>query len=293
MKKHFILIIIFILFFPIVLLQNNFSKTNPYDPNWIYWDDTLLMDKSFYEATGDKWAYITYLNYLWTLRYNENVQGRDEQFLVKQETLDFVRNMILAADGDRFKSFFQSISSLVLHNEDVTLAIRKEYSDLVIDTLKQKNIQDEDSTKAQQYKKTFAKEFDFCKSENLPLQTYLSSLYWGIGSAERLYNHNYKRAFCSFLYAGISEERSAWYEQLMGIYGNLEDTKTLENFFDDFGERVKEYGVANIDLEQVRGEDGIVYINDNGKFARFIRGINNSIRANENNLILKEIMKHE
>ena len=170
MKKHFILIIIFILFFPIVLLQNNFSKTNPYDPNWIYWDDTLFMDKSFYKAPGDKWAYITYLNYLWTLRYNENVQGRDEQFLVKQETLDFVRNMILAADGDRFKSFFQSISSLVLHNEDVTLAIRKEYSDLVIDTLKQKNIQDEDSTKAQQYKKTFAKEFGV--KENLKSPTF-------------------------------------------------------------------------------------------------------------------------
>lgn len=238
---------------------------------------------------------MTYLKYVWNIRFSENVQGTDEKFLIKPETLDFVKDMIASSDGDGFKAFFQSISSLVLYNDDLTLSVRSEYSDMIVEELKKLNVEDDKTEEVELYKKYFAKEFNYCESQGLPLKVYLSDLYWGIGTAEKLYNKNYERAFCSFLYSGVSGERTAWYEQLMSIYGEIDQDANLGEFFSDFGERVKEYRLATLDKAGHKSyeEDGYTYIKDNGQFTRYIRGINNDIRSYKNNLILKDILKDE
>lgn len=54
MKKYITLLLIVLLFIPVYFLQGSFSKTNPYDPNWIYGEDTLSMNPNYYKATKDK-----------------------------------------------------------------------------------------------------------------------------------------------------------------------------------------------------------------------------------------------
>lgn len=75
-------------------IQSDFSKANPYDPNWIYGDDSISFSRSAYGASPDKNAYLTVKNTQWKIRTIESVRGSKNAFLMKTETVDFVKDML-------------------------------------------------------------------------------------------------------------------------------------------------------------------------------------------------------
>lgn len=84
-NKYIFIISLIILFIPIILLQRWFSKTNPYDPNWVYGDDSISISKTIYNITSEKNLYTTMKLSSWRVRLAESTKWNQDKFLAKKK----------------------------------------------------------------------------------------------------------------------------------------------------------------------------------------------------------------
>lgn len=283
---------ILVLFVWVFFLQKSFQKINPYDPNWMYGEDMVNVDKSYYQATKDKNLYFTYLLYNWNIKFAESTANNLEKYLLKNDTLDFVEKMIDIWDSESFSRFYSNVSSLILFNQDLTPGLRLEYSDRIRQRLaSNKEVKELTTDEANKYKSVLAKEFEYCSKYNLPLNNVYSDLYWWIAVADRLYNKNLDEAFCEFLYSWFQTKKISYYEQMMNISHELDKNIFWEDYIYDLTKRLKEYYYdLAISENKTKQEWDILRIEDNLKLQKLMREINNAARNSTNSNTINKIV---
>lgn len=286
------IIYIFILFVWVVFLQNSFQKINPYDPNWIYWEDMVSVDKWFYQSTKDKNLYFTYLLYNWNIKFAESTANNVEKYLLKNDTIKFVEDMIDIGDSASFSKFYSNVSALILFNQDLTAWLRAEYTERIREQLiKNKDIKEDTTNDASEYKKVLSKEFEYCKSYNLPLNSVYSDLYWWIAVADRLYNKNFKEAFCEFLHSWYKTQKISYYEQMMNLSHELDKNVFGDEYIYDLATRLKNY-YYKLSIKENSIIQGGEYmrVQDNLKLQKLMRDINNAARNSTNSKTINKIV---
>lgn len=288
------IVVILFLLLPIFAIQSNFQKINPYDPNWIYGDDIVSVNKDFYKWTKDKNLYFTYLLYNWNIKFAESAWNNVEKYLLREETSKFINDMIELWDSPSFHRLYDNISAIILFNLELTPWLRSEYANQIFSKLQSLKEREKQSEHATVYKKYLEKEFEYCQEYWLPLNPLYSNLYWGLWVSDRLYNKNYKRAFCSFLYSGYQTKKLAYSEQLLALSTQIEDDFFDKDYINSLWTRLKDYALYEALLKEKTHTDWAdIYIEDNGALAKRIRDINNAMRDSNNSYHINKIINEE
>jgi len=282
MKKILHSILILFIISLIYTYQYNFEKTNPYDPNWLYWDDNIKISKSLYQLLWDKNFYLTMKITWWRLKLAESSRLNTDKFLSKKETIWFVKDFILIAPN--FIPFQDSIWNSILYNNKISNSIKNEYANILYNSLK--NISLTNLTDNKLFLNYFDKEINYCKSSywNYPLKKELSKLYWSLWIYEMFINKNDVNTFCSFLYSWYWLDIDWWYENTILYW------KSIDNFsVKDFWKRLKLYYIDKsiIDYKWTYTNNGII-LNDWEFIYNKIININKNLLNEENINIIKQ-----
>lgn len=286
-KSIFIgLVLISMLF--IVWFQNSFSKTNPYDKNWVYWDDSLSISKIALELSSDKNFYLTMKITKWRLKLAEAWRTNADKFLAKSDTLSFARDFITMAPG--FQQFHESIANWILYNNGISSPIKKEYADILYDSILNNKLLLDDTTSqdSKQFKESFGKELAYCKNE-YPLSKKLWKVYFALWTYEKMTEQNDSKAFCWFLYSWYWTDIEWWYDWMISSTTTIKGSVFNEDYIMDFGKRLKEYFSKKSlqEFKNTQWKDSVL-IYDGEKLHKRIVRINKSILDARNSKIITE-----
>lgn len=276
MKKFLhITLIIFILLL-IYIYQCNFKKINPYDAEWIYWDNNINISKTLYQIIWEKNTYLILKNTLWKIKLIESSRLNIDKFLVKKETISFVKDFILIAPN--FTPFQKSVWYSVLYNYKVSESVKNKYSKILYNLLK--NINTEQLSDNKDFLYFFDKEINYCKENNwnYPLKKELSKIYWHLWIYEMFINKNELKTFCNFLYSWYWLDIDWWYENV------INNSQIVKDFsLKDFWRRLKLYYKNKFIKNYKRiNTNSWIILNDWEMFYKKILNINKNLLNKEN-----------
>jgi len=289
LKRILLITLSFTIMFWIYFLQNNFSKTNSYDPNWVYWDDSLDISKLIYDILWDKNFYLTMKLTAWRLKLAESSRTNTDKFLTKENTTKFVKDFLWIAP--EFQQFHDSIANSILYNNWISDSVKSKYADIMYNLLiENKETLDESVTeKWQLFKKRFSQEFENCKIQ-YPLSEKMWKVYWALWIFEKTTTKNDNSAYCNFLYAWYWTDLVWWYESMI-IATRWMNIKVNDEYLLSFGRRLKEYYVDKIMKKYKWNKvDNWYVLNDNEELNKIIMWINKIILNEKNSNILTNIV---